>query len=102
MVEEMKIRYNIEESCGENRHPGCSNKSNKGCSCIGIVIAILAALFIGVVGLIIGALLSIFILLSLPAVIVLAIVLLLLLILSIIIAVCLRCKKPKKTCCYCR
>ena len=28
MIEEMKIRYNVEESCGENRHPGCSNKKN--------------------------------------------------------------------------
>lgn len=100
MIEEMKIRYNCEETCTENRHPSC-NKENKSCSCIEIVIAILAALFIGVVGIIIGAALSLIILLSLPAVIVLAVVLFILLVLSIIIAICCKNKnkKAKKTCC---
>lgn len=99
MIEEMRIRYNQEEICTENRHPGCCEKTNKNCACIQIVIAILAALFIGVVGIIIGAALSLIILLSLPAVIVLAVILFLLLVLSIIVAICCRKKKTKKICC---
>lgn len=103
MIEEMKIRYDIAERCEENRHPSCNNKGNKTCSCIEIVIAILAALFIGVIGIIIGAALSVVILAALPAIIVLAVVLLVLLVLSIIIAICCRNKnkKSKKTCCCC-
>ena len=94
MIEEMKIKYNCEESYG------CPNWRTKKCknSCLNIVIAILAALFIGVIGVIIGAALSIIILLALPAVIVLAIVLFILLVLSIIVAICCKCK-TKKTCC---
>ena len=94
MIEEMKIKYNCEESYG------CPNSRTKKCknSCLNIVIAILATLFIGVIGVIIGAALSAAILLALPAVIVLAIVLFILLVLSIIVAICCKCK-TKKTCC---
>ena len=73
MIEEMRIKYNQEEICTANRHPGCCGKANKSCSCIEIVIAILAALFIGIIGVIIGAALSVAILAALPAIIVLAV-----------------------------
>ena len=99
MIEEMKIRYNCEEVCGENKHPGCKNKGNKGCSCIEVVIAILSALFIGVIGIIIGAALSVAILAALPSIIVLAVVLFILLVLSIIVALCCKAKNKKKCCC---
>lgn len=100
MIEEMKIRYNCEETCGEIRHPSCNNKGNK-CACIEIIIAILAALFIGIIGVIIGAALSAVILAALPAVIVLAVVLLVLLVLSAIIAICCKNKNKKYNCCKC-
>lgn len=92
MIEEMKIRCNCDNECYENRP-----QKNK-CSCIEVVIAILAALFIGIIGVIIGAALSVVILAALPAVIVLAVVLLILLILSIIIAICCKCKNKKHMC----
>ena len=44
MIEEMKIRYNCEEAYGENKHPSCSKRESKICSCMEIVIAILSAL----------------------------------------------------------
>lgn len=95
MIEEMKIKYNCDDIC-EDRHPG--NCKNNKCSCIELVIAILAALFIGVIGVIIGAAISAAVLGALAAVIVLAIVLFILLILSIIILVCCK-NKDKKKCC---
>lgn len=98
MIEEMKIKYDCESICGENRHPGCNSKGNK-CSCLEVVIAILAALFIGVIGIIIGAALSVAILAALPAIIVLAVVLFILLVLSIIVALCCKAKNKKKCCC---
>lgn len=98
MIEEMKIKYNCENMYEEDRHPCGKQKGNK-CACIEVVIAILAALFIGVIGIIIGAALSIIILLSLPAVIVLAVVLFILLALSIIVALCCKCKDKKNHCC---
>ena len=93
MIEEMKIRQNCEE---EYEAPKC--RTNKKCksSCFWIVVAILAALFIGVIGIIIGAALSVAILAALPAIIVLAVVLLILLITNIILAIC---TKDKKKCC---
>ena len=69
MIEEMRIKYNQEEICTANRHPGCCGKANKSCSCIEIVIAILA------------------------------VVLFVLLVLSIIVAICCKNRKPKKVCC---
>ncbi len=98
MIEEMKIKYNCENMCEEDRHPGKDKKNNK-CSCIYIVIAILAALFIGVIGILIGAALSVTILAALAAIIVLAIVLFVLLVLSIIVAICCRNKNKKNNCC---
>lgn len=92
MIEEMKIRYNCEEAYEGTK---CRSKKCKS-SCFWIVVAILAALFIGVIGIIIGAALSAAILAALPAIIVLAVVLLILLITNIILAVC---TKDKKKCC---
>lgn len=101
MIEEMKIKYDCEEAY---EGPKCKCKKCK-ISCLGIVVAILAALFIGIIGVIIGAALSVVILAALPAVIVLAVVLLILLVLSIILALCCKCKDRKnycKNCCCCR
>lgn len=95
MIEEMKIKYNCEDMY-EDKHQG--NCKNNKCSCIELVIAILATLFIGIIGVIIGAALSAVILAALPAVIVLAIVLFILLVLSIIILICCR-NRDKKKCC---
>lgn len=97
MIEEMKIKYNCDNVIEEDRHPGRYKKESK-CSCIYIVIAILSALFIGVIGVIIGAALSTTILGALAAIIVLAIVLFVLLALSVIIAICCKAKN-KKICC---
>ena len=94
MIEEMKIKYNCEDMY---EHPSCKCKNNK-CSCIEIIVAILATLFIGIIGVIIGAALSVVILAALPAVIVLAVVLFILLVLSIILSLCCKCKH-KKNCC---
>ena len=94
MIEEMRIKYNCEEAYEE---PKCKCKKCK-ISCLGIVIAILAALFIGVVGIILGAALSGVILAALAAVIVLAVVLLILLVINIILAVCVKSKNK----CSCR
>jgi len=98
MIEEMKIRYNQEEMY---EHPCCKCKNNK-CSCIEIIVAILATLFIGIIGVIIGAALSAVILAALPAVIVLAVVLFILLVLSIILAICCKSKNKKNKCNCCR
>ena len=95
MIEEMKIKY-CENDYEDKRHDNCC-KNNK-CSCIELVIAILAVLFVGIIGVIIGAVLSAEILAALPAIIVLAIVLFILLILGIIILIC--CKKRNKTNCF--
>ena len=97
MIEEMKIKYNCEDMYEEEKHPCCKQKNNK-CSCLNIVIAILATLFVGIIGVIIGAALSATILAALAAVIVLAVVLFILLALSIIIAICCK-NKSKKNCC---
>lgn len=103
MIEEMKIKYNCENICEEYKHPGKETKGNK-CSCIYVIIAIIAALFIGIIGILIGAALSGIILAALAAVIVLAIVLLVLLVLSIIVAICCnrKNKKHNNCCCCCR
>ena len=92
MIVEMKIRYNCEE---EYENTNCRNKKCKT-PCYWTVVAIFAALFIGVIGIIIGAALSVVILAALPAIIVLAVILLLLLITNIILALC---TKEKKKCC---
>ena len=91
MIEEMKIKYN----CEEYEEPKC--KKNKS-SCFDLVIAILAALFIGIIGVIIGAALSSTILGALAAVIVLAVVLFILLSIYVILAICTKNKKK----CSCR
>lgn len=96
MIEEMKIRYNAQDICGENKNPCCNRKGKN--SCMELIIAILAALFIGVIGIIIGAALSAIILAALPAIIVLAVVLLIMLVLSIILAICQKCKNKKTIC----
>ena len=95
MIEEMKIKYNCENVCEEYKHPGKETKGSK-CSCVYVIIAILAALFVGVIGIIIGAALSTVVLAALAAIIVLAIVLLILLVITIILAIC---NKNKKKCC---
>ena len=97
MIEEMKIKYNCEEIC-EEKTPECKNKNNK-CSCIDLVIAILTTLFVGIIGVILGAALSSAILSALAAVIVLAITLLILLLLSIITAICCKQNNMQKCCC---
>lgn len=94
MIEEMKIKY-CENTCTDKRPENCC-KNNK-CSCIELVIAILAVLFIGVIGVIIGAAISAAVLAALPAVIVLAIVLFILFVLGIIILICCK-NKNKKNC----
>ena len=95
MIEEMKIKYNCEDMY---EHPSCKCKNNNKCSCLEVIIAILAALFIGTIGVIIGAALSAVILASLAAVIVLAVVLFILLVLSIILVICCKCKSKKSNC----
>lgn len=65
-------------------------KCNKKRNCLSIVTIILLVAFTFVIGLLIGAALSLIILISLPAVIVLAIILGLLLVLSIILMICKR------------
>ncbi len=97
MIEEMKIKYNCENAYEDDRCTTCRKKGNK-CACLDIVIAILAALFVGIIGVIIGAALSATILAALAAVIVLAVVLFILLVLSIIVAICCK-NKNKKNCC---
>ncbi len=94
MIEEMKINYNC-----ENQYNKCTSK-NKKCSCLDLVIAILSALFIGIIGVIIGAALSTAILGALAAVIVLAVVLFIALVISIIVAICVK-QKNKKNICKC-
>ena len=93
MIEEMKINYNCENQY-ENR---CSCK-NKKCSCLDLVIAILATLFVGIIGVIIGAALSGTILAALAAVIVLAVVLFIALVISIILSICCKNKNKKSIC----
>lgn len=100
MIEEMKIKYDCHEAYKEEN---CECKKYRK-TCLGVVIAILATLFVGIVGVIIGAALSGIILGALAAVIVLAVVLLILLVLSIILALCCKCKDRKNChkncCCY--
>lgn len=71
-------------------------KEKKPCKekvkCLGVIAVILAVLFAGVIGLIIGACISWLVLISLPAVIVLAFILGLLLLITIILLICNRCK----------
>lgn len=64
----------------------CCNKKSKNCQWL--VIAILASLLLGVIGVIIGAALATTILANLATVIVLAIVLFILLLVKIIISLC--------------
>lgn len=71
-------------------------KSTKKRNCLGIIATILLAAFSFVIGLLVGAVTSLLILVSLPAVIVLAVILGLLLLLTIILMLC---KKEKKHCC---
>ena len=52
MIEEMRIKYNCEEMCEGEKH-SCK-KCNKT-SCLGLIVAILATLFLGIIGVIIGA-----------------------------------------------
>ena len=66
---------------------------NKRRNCLGLIIVVLAVLFFGVIGALIGAAISETVLGALAAVIVLAIALGVLLILSIILEIC---KKEKK------
>lgn len=94
MIEEMKIKY-CENAYADKRPENCC-KNNK-CPCIELIIAILAVLFIGIIGVIIGAAISEAILAALPAVIVLAIVLFILFVLGIIILICCR-NRNKKNC----
>lgn len=78
------------QDCYYNRKP--AKKRN----CLGIIATILLTAFVFVIGLLIGAVTSLLILISLPAVIVLAVILGLLLLLTIILMLC---KKDKK--CQC-
>lgn len=83
--------------CYDNKENKCTNKKN----CLGIIAAILFGLLSFVIGLLIGAALSLVILISLPAVIVLAIILGLLLILTLILMFCNKNKDKKKKCKCC-
>lgn len=65
-------------------------------NCLCIVAIILLTAFSFVIGLLVGAVTSLLILVSLPAVIVLAVILGLLLLLTVILMIC---KKEKKCCC---
>lgn len=76
----------------------CFERKDRECCCLGIVVAILAILFSFTIGLLIGAALSIIILLSLPAVIVLAIVLGILLLITLILFFCNKCHNNRN--CY--
>lgn len=84
--------------CYDNKENKCTNKVN----CLGVVAIILLSAFTLVLGLIIGAAVSLPILNALSALIVLAVVLGLLLILTGILLICNRCKNKKKKCkcCY--
>ncbi len=82
--------------CYDNREEKCNKKKNY----LWIVATILLTAFTFVIGLLVGAALSLVILVSLPAIIVLAIVLGLLLLLTIILMLCNR-KKEKKCKCSC-
>lgn len=75
-------------------------KGNKKRNCLGIIAVILSVAFSFVIGLITGAFLSLVILVSLPAVIVLAIILGLLLVLTVILMFC-NSKKDKEHKCKC-
>ena len=81
--------------CYDNREEKCNKKKN----CLLIVATILLTAFTFVIGLLVGAALSLVILVSLPAIIVLAIVLGLLLLLTIILMLCNRKKERKCKCC---
>lgn len=75
----------------------CNNKkNNKRNWCAWLIIGILSVALAFTLGLLIGALTSILVLLSLPAIIVLIVILIILLIIEIIM---LLCQKEKKNCC---
>ena len=83
--------------CYDNKENKCTSKKNW----LGIIAAMLFGLLSFVIGLLIGAALSLVILVSLPAVIVLAIILGLLLVLTLILMLCNKNKDKKKKCKCC-